>query len=1296
MPLCNHSQFLNDRNRKAHNMLRIGIDTGGTFTDLVALDAKSGNVAIVKVPSTPTKPASAPITALRQANAAPNNIDRVVIGTTIALNARLQKHGSVVLYIGTKGAEDVPIIARIDRKEGYNPAWPKPDTGIKRRHIFGIDERVDNKGNVLVPLENSELTRLGEWVAKWIKTNPNQNWAVAVNLLFSYVNPAHEKAIGEYLARKFPQLTISLSHEVAPIWREYERGTTVITDAFIKKIIGDFSKQVMQDVRALGIQAPISLMKSNGGHVEAQAAEAAPVQLLLSGLAGGVIAGRRFARDHAAGNGVTLDMGGTSTDVGLIVNGEFDSTTEYEVEWGVPVSALFIDYTSIGAGGGSIAYVDTGGLLKVGPQSAGAEPGPACYGLGGTQPTVTDANVVLGRLDPEFFLGGKKKLNPRLARQAMEQLAAKLHLSIEETSLSILDTAAANMANAIRLLTVDRGLDARDFSLIAFGGAGPLHAVDIARHLGMEQILVPPHPGLVSALGTVLTGLRVDRARTVNHRTDRMDFKKFARELKTIVTEALAEIKRDGHSGKAVLTYYANMRYLGQNFGEPIKFASSEITQSTLDMAVEDFHRRHKELFGYALTDRVIEITEIRVIVLGGEEISANLSAPKGGEGEPYAKRKIYFGDAGYIDTAIYRREVLPEGAIVKGPALIEEMDSTTLLHPGDVGKVQHDGTIVIHMSEVAERAVQHVAGKGKIAPEKDPTTLTVVGNALRNISDEMGSAMVRTAYSPIFSESRDFSCFLFDRHLRMVGQAEMNPAIICAGLLTIPQCIREIGMENFHEGDIVLHNDPYRGQCHMPEHLLLKPIFIDKTLIGFAGNIAHIGEIGGMAVGSFASTATEVFQEGLRLPPVKLMSRGEYCKDVWRIILANHRTPNATWGDFHAMMGSLTTAERRLQALVARYGLESFERICDALIDHAEKWMRSEIRKIPNGVYSSSDYYEDDGVSNQPYYFRANVHVEDENILIDLSASDQQAAGPINVTYVATSAACSAAVLQSVCTRDVPLNGGTFRPIKVVAPPGTVANPIFPAPSVAGNTEGQPRIISCVLGALAKAMPGRIGASETGTGLNMLMGGIHPETGEFWTHYQLEGGGWGGRADRDGNSAQTTAHASTIRTTPIEVFESRFPLRVLDYSLHADSGGAGQFRGGLGIRREFAVIAPSVTFSSLTDRVKEGPWGLYGGKRGYPAGIFIKKRGDTEYRTFKEVFGTVSPTKFINIKLEAGDQFMVFSPGGGGYGDPANREDAALLNDLADRFVTAAGLKAYGRPSGFGQKELERLGADF
>ena len=316
----------------------------------------------------------------------------------------------------------------------------------------------------------------------------------------------------------------------------------------------------------------------------------------------------------------------------------------------------------------------------------------------------------------------------------------------------------------------------------------------------------------------------------------------------------------------------------------------------------------------------------------------------------------------------------------------------------------------------------------------------------------------------------------------------------------------------------------------------------------------------------------------------------------------------------------------------------------------------------------------------NNAGYIRSRVEIMEDEIVIDLSESDAQALGPINVTYVATAAAGCTAVLQSIGARDVPLNKGCFKPIKVVAPPGTVVNPVFPAPSVAGNTEGQPRVISAIQGALAEAIPERVPAPEGGTACNLLLGGVHPDTGEFYTHYQLDGGGWGGGRGRDGNSAQCIAHGSTIRATPIEIFESRFPLRTLGYSLRADSGGAGAWRGGLGIRREFEVIADEVTVSALFDRMTDGPYGLWGGGPGSPGGVYVCPAGEQEFRTVVELFGTVSPSKFVNIRLKRGDRILVHSPGGGGYGVPDKRAEGALKRDFDDGFVSSDGLQAYGQ----------------
>jgi N-methylhydantoinase B len=551
-----------------------------------------------------------------------------------------------------------------------------------------------------------------------------------------------------------------------------------------------------------------------------------------------------------------------------------------------------------------------------------------------------------------------------------------------------------------------------------------------------------------------------------------------------------------------------------------------------------------------------------------------------------------------------------------------------------------------------------------------DPVSLSIIHNNLVNICREMGTAMMKTAYSPIFNEGLDFSCVIFDRDGEMIAQAEFCPAQLGAILYTVRWCIAELGLESFEEGDVVIHNDPYRGGCHMPEHMVLKPVFYRGELFGFVANIAHVAEIGGMAVGSFAATATEVYQEGLRLPPVKIMRRGEYVRDLWRVILANHRTPNNTWGDFHAMIGSLHIAERRLLGLLDRYGVAYVRTATQALIEHAERWMREEIRRIPDGEYVFEDCMEDDGATANPTFIRAKIVVRDDELIADFSASDRQARGIVNATYGVTASATYNAVFH-LTDKNIPHNSGCYRPITIIAPPGSVVNVQHPAPSVAGNTETHPRLVDIVIGALAQAVPDRVQAAEGGTSCNFLFGGTHPETGQFYANYQFEGCGWGGRNDADGNNAVVVPNGN-CRNTPVEVYETRYPFRTLSYRLVPGSAGPGRHRGGLGTERIVEVVPPAeITVSAVFERMRVHPWGIFGGGPATGSAILLKRSGDDRFRTFQEVFGTVSPAKFANCVVQPGDQILLRSPGGGGYGPPSERDPEMVRHDVEQGFVS-------------------------
>ncbi len=1260
-------------------MLRVGVDTGGTNTDLVAID-EDGGIVVAKRPSTAAAPEIGVLDALDGSGIAPEAVRHFVLGTTIATNARLQGTGARVIYLATAGFEDIPLIGSISRPHAYDLSWRRPEPGVARRDCLGVRERIDYHGHVITALEDAEVARVLDEVAAVLGESGNgANGAgaacsIAVNFLFSYRNPVHEAALGAALRERFPGLPVSLSHEVVPIWREYHRATTTILAASVRPILQSFITDLERELEARSLPARLAIMKSNGGQMLSERAPDRTAEIFLSGLAGGVIGGHYFAAAEGAENAVTFDMGGTSCDVGMIEGGDYRSVPQIDLDWGIHVVAPHIDFTTIGAGGGSIAYVGQDGLLKVGPQSAGAEPGPACYGKGGTEPTVTDANVVLGRIDPDYFLGGRMPLDSAAARVAVATVAEPLGLTVEEAALTIVETVNDNMATAVRRVTIERGLDYRDFDLIAFGGAGPVHGAELARAVGMRRTLVPPYPGLCSAFGTVVADVRVEKSRTVAFRSDTMALGDIAEAYRSLEEQAVRELLEEGFEGEPVITRSASARYRLQSHEIELPVTPSVLAGTAAEL-VETFHAEHERRFDFKTPGHPVEIVRLTVLALGASAPPRLPGLEPGEAPEPATRRAVWFRGAGGVETPVYRRDALGAGVTMEGPAVILEEDSTVIVAPDDRLIVHGSGVLEIAPASGARRARL----QGKSAAE-DMVTLNVIRNRLDAICDEMDLEALRTAHSPLFSESKDFSCMLFNRDLELISQAQNNPAIICAGLNTVPFVVEELGEDYFEPGDVVVHNDPYRGSCHMPEHMLLEGIFVDGELVGYAAIIAHIAEIGGMVPGSFAVTASEVYQEGLRLPPIKLMKRGEHVEELWKVILANHRTPDATFGDFHAMLASLKVAGRRFPELIRDYGVDTIEAATKALMAASERWMREQIKAIPDGTYSFEDRYEDDPRNSTPHVFRVDVTVDDDEILVDYSRSDKQVDAAINLTYVATAAASYTGILQSINVRDVPLNQGVFRTITMICPPGSLLNVEHPGSSVGGNSDGQPRVINAIWGAMSQALPERTCAADGGTNCLLPMGGVHPETGEYFAHLHLEGGGWGARHDADGNANLFCAHGSTIEITPIEILESRFPLLHHACALRPDSGGPGRNRGGLSVMRRVSVYAKELTVSALSDRHFVGPWGLFGGKEGGTQAFRVKRVGDTEFRTFSEAFGLESPTKFDNVKVHEGDELLLEAPGGGGYGDPLERAPARVLADVLDRNVTReAAESAYG-----------------
>lgn len=673
---------------------RIGIDTGGTFTDLVCFDIETGELSSLKVPSTPNNALEAFVGAIIQTNVDLDDVDGLVHGTTVATNAFIQRTGATVGFICTAGHEDIAYIQRVNRQYLYDLTWDKPIPLLRsRKHCIGVQERVNSKGEIVVPLEQSTIDDLCE-------TIKSQHFdALAICLLFSYLNTSHEEMLSKALRERFPEMPISVSHEIAPIWREYERSSTTIADAYVKPLIQKYVASLQYGLHDLGFRKPWSIMKSNGGLTDANAAALQPIHLAMSGPAGGAVASQRISTLLGMSNMVTLDVGGTSADIGMVLDGKIGFTTEYEIEWGIPAAIPLVDIKTIGAGGGSIASVNAGGFLQVGPNSAGAVPGPICYGRGGSEITLTDANLMLGRLDPDYFLGGAMKLDTTNLHKEMIRMLGLLGMTESQLSLAVIQIANENMANAIRMVSIERGHDPRNFALLAFGGAGPLHGAAIARKLGIPKVIVPPYPGGFCALGLLMGDLRVDKVWTQAFRSDRVTPEEVIERFDLIAESALSDLSQQGFNGVPQLMHAINMRYLGQNyemevFVPPLHSSNPISARDQLEAAYLAFNRQHEAMYKYSMNAEVIEMISFKVTAIGPISHPTLPRARTVGE-DVTRSRIVVFEEYGAVPCAIKRRSSMSINQPFDGPLIIEEDGSTTLVEP-EMTVVRNEQDILI------------------------------------------------------------------------------------------------------------------------------------------------------------------------------------------------------------------------------------------------------------------------------------------------------------------------------------------------------------------------------------------------------------------------------------------------------------------------------------------------------------------------------------------------------------------------------------------------------------------------
>jgi N-methylhydantoinase A len=680
--------------------VRLAIDIGGTFTDATLIDEETGSVSIAKVLSTPSDPSQgfmqAAERALEAAGADAAQVGFVVHATTVATNAIIEGNIARSGFVTTEGFRDLLEIARQVRPSLYDTQFEKTKPLVPRDRAVTVTERLGPAGEILTPLDDDSVRAAAAILRR------EEVESVAVCLLHAYVNPEHEQRVGAILAEELPGVPISLSAEVAPEFREYLRASTTVINAVIRPVVERYLARIEGRLADAGIEAKLLVMQSSGGVFSSEAARTRPVFMVESGPAAGVIASAYLGETLGHPDILSFDMGGTTAKVGLIQGGQPSVTKDYNVGGhagagvggmslsGYPVRTPVVDLVEIGAGGGSIAWVDSGGLLRVGPRSAGADPGPVCYRNGGTEPTVTDANVVLGRLNPGYFLGGEIGLDVEGASRAIEDRCAKpLGLSVTEAANGIVEIANAAMVNALHLISVQRGYDPRDFVLVGFGGAGPVHANALMRDAEMPTLLIPRSPGIFSATGLLTTDIKRDAAVTVMRRLDALDPAEMEATFHRLEEAGRAELEREGLSGEAIeFARKVDLRYVGQSY---------ELTIPAGDDMTDRFHVEHDRTYGFAAPAEPIEVVSLRLTSVGRIAKPPARQLDAGDVVEPKERRQVFYAESGgYVDCPIYDRYSLPAGAVFAGPAVVEEFDSTVVVHPGFGVRVDAVGNLVI------------------------------------------------------------------------------------------------------------------------------------------------------------------------------------------------------------------------------------------------------------------------------------------------------------------------------------------------------------------------------------------------------------------------------------------------------------------------------------------------------------------------------------------------------------------------------------------------------------------------
>lgn len=1247
---------------------RIGFDIGGTFTDFILYDGERREVKLHKRLTTPHDPSEAALIGLGElcdlGGVTLADVGEIVHGTTLVTNAIIERKGSPLGLITTQGFRDVLEMGTEQRYDIYDLFLSFPDPLVPRARRLEVAERVDRDGRVVAALDEDGVRKaLRRLVAAGAE-------AVAICFLHSYRNPEHEKIAGRIAREEFPQLSVSLSHEVVGELWEYQRFVTTAANAYVQPLADRYLQKLERELRARGFRGALRLMHSAGGLVAVETARAFPIRLLESGPAGGGLATALFGALAGQKDVISFDMGGTTAKACLIEDGraeiapmmEAGRVHRFKKGSGLPIKAPVIDMIEIGAGGGSIAAIDEVGLLRVGPHSAGSAPGPACYGMGGTKPTVTDAALVMGFYDPGFFLGGRMKLDADAARRAVDTVAKPLGLSAEEAAAGIFKVVVESMASAARVHLVEKGKDPRDYAMVGFGGAGPAHAVEVARALGVSEVIIPPASGAASALGFLAAPLSFEVVRSHPVRLEAgFDAAALNAMLADLEAQGRAELKQADPNANVHVERSADMRLVGQMHDISVNLPAGEIDASSLAAIRAAFVASYAKRYTAPPQDARIEAINFRVRCAGDAPTLSLAGAAGGGDAAKKKKgaRQVWFSGA-FVETAVYDRYALAPGDSFAGPAIIEEREATTIVPPGDSFFIDDSLDIRVKVKGT-QSAVTRITGAMSLAEasaviEADPIALEIMWSRLVTVVEEMWLTVCRTAFSLVISEAQDFACELLDPEGETLAH---SPRAMPVFNLTLPRAVKALieryPAETLQPGDVLVTNDPWLCAGHLFDIAVVTPAFIDGRLVGLMGTVGHVSDIGGT---KDSLNAREIFEEGFQIPPMKLYEAGKPNETLFRLLAENVRNPDQVIGDVQSFVAANALGAERLVAFMKDYGMGDLRALAHVVQSRSEKAMRDAIRALPEGVYESEIWNNPLGA---PLRYPLKLTVKDGAIELDFEGAPAQLPrGGLNCTLNYT-AAHATYPLKCMLTPNVRGNAGCYRAFEVKAPEGSILNATRPM-AVNLRTRTGWYIAPNIFRALSEAAPAQV-QSFTGLPVAANVYGLTAE-GRIYSDLLFMGGGQGASQGGDGKSG--LLWPTSAANTSIELFETRVPVLVIEKAYVADSGGPGRQRGGLGQRvrlRKLDDDGLATLFSVYPEGVGQPAPGLFGGEPGSTAhGAIIDREGRLVRDCGTGELVTLDTSqKVVEITLA----------GGAGYGDPAQR-DAALLNaDIADEKVS-------------------------